>query len=208
MWSRDESMAKDSSNKNQDFQTALEKDQVVYIGNHGNPDIRGPFMGSYKCMQNHFANNRTYTRIVTDNTANANKETIKLKQQRQRQDMIDRCWSENKYILDLSIVDSTEGYSYKVGTAFTDKIKTLYRVFIDYLDYDEIIIVGAYRRYSDWLPSTYKEGMKNYCLSYNFQHTKHPNSTLDIVIQFKNEGRNWKKNSVQKGIIIYMKHYH
>ena len=64
--------------------------------------------------------------------------------------MIDRCWSENKYILDLSIVDSTEGYSYKVGTAFTDKIKTLYRVFIDYLDYGEIIIVGAYRRYSDW----------------------------------------------------------
>ena len=47
-------------------------------------------------------------------------------------------------------MDSTEGYSYKVGTAFTDKIKTLYRVFIDYLDYDEIIIVGAYRRYSDW----------------------------------------------------------
>ena len=50
----------------------------------------------------------------------------------------------------------------------------------------------------------YKEGMKNYCLSYNFQHTKHPNSTLDkdrtqkrycdsiwnYIRNFKNEGRN------------------
>ena len=135
-------------------------------------------MESFRCMKIQFANNITYTssRIVADSgSANANKETI-MKQQ-QRQHMIDTCWSKNKYILDSSIVDSDEGYSYRGGTVFIDKIKDLYTVFIDYLDYDEIIIVGAYRRYYDWLPSTYKEGMKNYCLSYNLYQTSDKDST-------------------------------
>jgi hypothetical protein len=132
-------------------------------------------MESFRCMKLHFTSNITYTHytssIADDN--NTNNETImKLKRQQQRQHMIDTCWSEeNKYILELSIVDSDEGYSYRGGTVFRDKIKDLYKVFIDYLDYDEIIIVGAYRRYYDWLPSTYKEGMKNYCLSYNLYQT-------------------------------------
>ncbi|OEU12552.1 hypothetical protein FRACYDRAFT_243804 [Fragilariopsis cylindrus CCMP1102] len=164
------SIQKDSSNTNPDFQTALEQDQVVYVGKFADRSKRGPFMDSFRCMKIQFANNITYTSSIVDNGNDNDNETI-VKRQQQRQHMIDTCWSKNKYILELSIVDSTEGYSYKGGTEFTNKIKDFYTVFIDYLDYDEIIIVGAYRRYYDWLPSTYKEGMKNYCLSYNLYQT-------------------------------------
>jgi hypothetical protein len=153
---------------------------VVYIGKFADRSKRGPFMESFRCMKLHFTSNITYTHytsIADDNNTN-NEIIMKLKRQQQRQHMIDTCWSEeNKYILDLSIVDSTEGYSYKGGIEFTNKIKEFYTVFIDYLDYDEIIIVGAYRRYYDWLPSTYKEGMKNYCLSYNLYSTSDKDST-------------------------------
>merc|ERR1712194_835622 len=115
-------------------------------------------------MKLHFTKNITYTHytsIANDN--NVNNEIMKLKRQQQRQDMIDTCWSKNKYILDSSIAGSDEGYSYNAGEQFADTIKYLYKVFIDYFEYDEIIIVGAYRRYYDWLPSTYKEEMRKFC---------------------------------------------
>jgi hypothetical protein len=130
-------------------------------------------------MKDKFTNNLAYTIIADNANANANANATKKRQQ-QRQEMIDTCWSENKYILELSIIDSNEGYSYSIGEKFADNIKDIYKVFIEYLQYDEIIIVGAYRRYYDWLPSTYKESMKNYCLSYNLGYKNNPNKSTVI----------------------------
>ena len=189
------------SGQNKDFQTALQLDKVVYIGKYADRSKRLPFTNSYRCMKLHFTSNITYTHytsIADDN--NANNEVMKLKRrQQQRQDMIDTCWSKNKYILDSSIVGSDEGYSYKGGTEFTNKIQDFYKVFIDYFEYDEIIIVGAYRRYYDWLPSTYKEEMRKFCLSYNLQYTMNPNSTSD-----KDSTRNKACKSVWKYISGYI----
>jgi hypothetical protein len=121
-------------------------------------------------MKNNYVHNNTTNITMLDHldtNDNDDEEEEEEEEKRvQKQEMIDKCWIHNKYMLDLSIVSSSEGYSYVIKN-FGKRIESYYKIFIDYFGYDEIIIVGAYRRYYDWLPSTYKESIKNYCLSYN-----------------------------------------
>lgn len=85
-----------------------------------------------------------------------------------RQAFIDRCWIitiEGKgkidfsYMLDSSILDSDEAYSYPNRGDPGKK----FRLF-DILGYETLVVVGAYRRYADWLVSAYTQSMKKSCL--------------------------------------------
>ena len=78
-----------------------------------------------------------------------------------KKDIIEKCWQGTtmKKMIEMNIIDSDEGYSYQLDKLQVT-IQMYHTIFLDYLDYDELIIVGAYRRYFDWLPSTYKERMK------------------------------------------------
>jgi len=119
-----------------------------------------------KMMKMNYNTNTTRNTIAD----NANATERQQQRQEQREVMINKCWinnSNNKYMLeDLSIVLSDETHSYNMEK-YLDKIESYYKIFIDYLQYDEIIIVGGYRRYYDWLQSAYKENTRKRCLSYN-----------------------------------------
>ena len=94
-----------------------------------------------------------------------------------RPDFLETCFKTNKYQLKMNILDSDEGHSYmdskeehtyKNGIKFQRKIHELRVLYVDYLHYDEFIVVGAYRRFYNWLPSAYRELMKNHCFAYGY----------------------------------------
>ena len=78
-----------------------------------------------------------------------------------------KCWER---YLDKSLVLSDEWYSSTKDDFFEQELHNLIRVFVDYLGYDEIVIVGAYRRYFDWMGSAYKQRAKNMCLHQVEEH--------------------------------------
>ena len=83
-----------------------------------------------------------------------------------RPDFLDTCFKENKYQLEMNILDSSEENSYRGGIQFQRQIHDLRVLYADYLHYDEFIVVGAYRRFYNWLPSAHRERMKNFCFAY------------------------------------------
>ena len=87
-----------------------------------------------------------------------------------RPDFLETCFKENRYQLEMNILDSDEGHSYNGGIKFQRKINDLRVLYVDYLHYAEFIVVGAYRRFYNWLPSAHREQMKTYCFAYG--HSK------------------------------------
>ena len=83
-----------------------------------------------------------------------------------------KCWIRRgidfRYMLDYSIVDSEEGYSYKSKHGDNGNQFFLF----DILGYRRLLVVGAYRRYADWLVSAYTERIKGMCLSPNLEGSK------------------------------------
>ncbi len=86
-----------------------------------------------------------------------------------RKRFIDNCWIQSiggdaidfSYMLNSSIVDSDESYSY---TLKHRKVGIRFRIF-DILGYERLVVVGAYRRYADWLVSAYTQSIKKRCIS-------------------------------------------
>lgn len=59
-------------------------------------------------------------------------------------------------MLEYSLIDSDEAYSYSVNTDIGRLLKAF-----DILGYDQVIVIGAYRGYADWLVSTYNQKTKS-----------------------------------------------
>ena len=79
-----------------------------------------------------------------------------------RRDLIQNCWKGKfEHMLDYNIVDSGEEYSY-ISWDQT-KLGRRFRIF-DILGYERLVLVGAYRRYADWIVSTYRQKIKAACL--------------------------------------------
>ena len=81
-----------------------------------------------------------------------------------KQEFLQRCWVFNyngtmidfSYMLNFNMVDSNEEYSYKNGHVHNGQ---QFRIF-DILGYEQLLVVGAYRRYADWLISAYTQSIK------------------------------------------------
>ena len=130
---------KDSS-KHPRMQKALEKDHVVYQGLHAERRNHRPFKLANKCMYS----------IINNVTLNTTKELL-----------LD-CWSKKELGIDRfdlikkNIVYSYESLSYKKDSPKI-QIQRIHEIYMKYLDYDELIVVGTYRRYAEWIASAYKE---------------------------------------------------
>jgi len=82
------------------------------------------------------------------------------------------CWSKEKLgfktdrfdLIEKNIVFSFEGLSYKKDKP-RKEIQRIHDIYIKYLGYDELIVVGAYRRYAEWIASAYKEFTRQRCLT-------------------------------------------
>ena len=98
---------------------------------------------------------------TTIDVINKELETNTEKRASLRQTLIDECWVHSQgrtdfsYMLDFSILDSDEAYSYATNRNLRKKIRLF-----DILGYDTLIIVGAYRRYADWLVSAFNQQVK------------------------------------------------
>ena len=87
-----------------------------------------------------------------------------------KEKFLQQCWTgwfrkEEKridisYMLNFSIVDSDEMYSYH----HTHDKNWLRFWMFDILGYERLLVVGAYRRYADWLVSAYTEKNKPQCM--------------------------------------------
>lgn len=142
------------------FRKELIRDDVVYVGRYQSNNEQ--FIQVKECLLS-----------VMDN----------INQQKQDRHIItkklQKCFKKSKKYKNLfekSIVDSDEGYT-RGGDSFssdfsnserdigTEHLHKLQKIFVDYLGYDKIIIVGAYRRYYEWLPSMYRQFVGNDCLT-------------------------------------------
>ncbi len=89
-----------------------------------------------------------------------------------KQKFLQHCWTrwlsgrtiDISYMLNFSIVDSDEAYSYHRGHK-----KNAWRFWMfDILGYERLLVVGAYRRYAEWMVSAYTERNKVMCMdAYN-----------------------------------------
>jgi len=171
---------KDSSKK-KGFKKSLDKDEVIYVGKFsgGNKKDNPTFIKSINCMEMEFKkklnlnlnlNSNLNSNLMKDNKNknNNNNNGTATKRLNNKQEIINKCWMDNKYMIESTrgIIHSNEDHSYNYENYnLYDRIKLYKKIFLDYLGYNEIIIVGAYRRYYDWIPSTYKERMKLECLT-------------------------------------------
>ena len=194
---------------------ALQHDNTLYVGKfHSRMDTRiQEWRSSMACMTTHIfgTNNGNYSYGV-----NKNGHTIILpiihisvndtEKKKQKQLLVDQCWQQQQgynntntmmmmngttTIQEMNIIDSDEGYSYQLEK-LRDRIQIYHTIFVDYLHYDEVIIVGTYRRYYDWLPSTWKEQTKNFCFGFDIPRHKEylhsPKNTCNSLWDFM-----WKR---------------
>ncbi len=111
------------------------------------------------------SNNYTSNKLLVDQRLETDGKTrLSL-----RQSFTENCWIQksNKgirtdfsYMLNSSIVDSFEGYSYS-GKA--KDVAKKFRIF-DILGYERLLVVGAYRRYAEWIVSAYTQAIKRKCI--------------------------------------------
>jgi len=106
------------------------------------------------------SNNNTSNKLLVDQRLESDDETrLSL-----RQSFLENCWIQNgidfSYMLNSSIVTSDEAYSY--GT-HVKKIKKKIQIF-DILGYERLVVVGAYRRYAEWIVSAYTQLIKKICI--------------------------------------------
>jgi len=115
----------------------LQKDNTRYFGRLGGKPTRY-FFNANKCMDKIIKNEHiTTTKLL----------------------LLD-CWKDEEVgTLEMNIIYSDEGFSYgpKWVKWHVNRIKAIY---VDYFDYDEIIVVGGYRRYGEWMKSVYSEWAK------------------------------------------------
>ena len=163
------SFQKDSG-LNWNYTKSLFQDNVIYIGRN------------WKTNQ---IRNQEFTRIKVCmmNIYNEKIQTKKNGQQQQNDEknkdiitsLLLDCWQNNnintssRMTPEYSLIDSDEMYmstdwSSSVGIQHLEALRS---IFVDYLYYEEFLVVGAYRRYIQWLPSTYRQitGNSPGCLS-------------------------------------------
>ena len=82
-----------------------------------------------------------------------------------RRTFINDCWTEKyRYMLEYSHIDSNEEYSYtNPMNPDPTQVGTQLKIY-DILGYDRVLVIGAYRRYAEWLTSTYNQLTKVSCL--------------------------------------------
>jgi len=123
-------------------------------------------------LENYYSdsNSSSSDRAVIDKRLETDEET----RASLRKTFTDECWTgkqENsfEYMLDSSIVDSNEGYSYRYRSKNSKKsinyrvLGRRFRIF-DILGYERLVVVGAYRRYAEWLASAYTQSVKKPCM--------------------------------------------
>ena len=186
------------SGEDRGYRHALQQDQTLYVGKfHSKQDPRiQAWRSALDCMKTHifgakgnysYAVNEKGDTIIVPILHRSVHDTKKKKKKKQL--FIDHCWQQQgtttnpndtlmmngtTTLQEMNIVISDEGYSYKLEK-LREKIQMYHTIFVDYLHYEEVIIVGTYRRYYDWLPSTWKEHMKNFCFGFDIpRHTEYP----------------------------------
>ena len=175
-----------------------EKDNVIYVGKRivegwSSPNYRKKIRtGSdgksisprdemmahnhaVSCMENILVNyfnksNSSEHMALLENLFNNDEET----RASIRRSVLAECWTWKnrsfKYMLNSSIVDSSEGYSYTT-IGITQKLGARLRM-MDIMGYERLIVVGGYRRYADWLVSVYTEQNKRNCLKHEIMGIK------------------------------------
>jgi hypothetical protein len=141
-----------------------------------------------------------------------------------REQFINDCWRKGtlhakrqrnptpidfSYMLDYSLVDSNEGYSYVggrgrkhsvdgFGYTFSGISETMgrqhFRVF-DILGYEKLFVVGVYRRYAEWIVSAYGQSIKKSSLYPNRFHGQKKHRPCAGLQAFLNEHALKKGNS-------------
>lgn len=112
-----------------------------------------------------------------------------------RQQFIDNCYTDHEYMLNYSIVDSSEGYSYN---HVYKRVKSEFQIF-DILGYERLIVVGAYRRYADWIVSAYTQHIKNPYLLPNLDGKNMPVPCVGIGDFLRKN----QKNSTEYSTLFY-----
>ena len=106
--------------------------------------------------------------VNTTNSTTITKDVVLTFEEKKKM-IRNRCWKEkpNMVYNTTGLVFSNEFYSTMLSGR-DDWLSVLYpqfyNLFINYLDYDELIIIGGYRRYYDWILSAYKQRTKQTCL--------------------------------------------
>jgi len=145
------------SSQNKNFTRALANDGVLYIGKFSKRESR--FEKGMECSRG----------VITGGEVPENHSTGTISISgltfKQKQDVIKKeCWGSHQELIQRSLIFSSEFYSVAKYDFVGDLFPLYQQVFIDYLGYDEIIIIGAYRRYGEWLSSAYKQRAKQTCL--------------------------------------------
>ena len=129
-----------------------------------------------KCMQQLLEDYYVIRNNTSAMSVNVELETDEETRFSLRKRFIDNCWIQSigrdaidfSYMLNSSIVDSDESYSYKLK--HLKKFGNQFRIF-DILGYERLVVVGAYRRYADWLVSAFTQSNKR-CMVPNLEGLK------------------------------------
>ena len=106
-----------------------------------------------------------------------------------RQQFRDHCWRQTfsrknetqdfSYMLDYSLVKSDESLSYLQGIKYKTLLGLHFRAF-DILGYQKLLLVGAYRRWADWIVSVYTQWAKDQCLRLSLKGIHPEQACADI----------------------------
>ena len=182
-----------------------EKDDIIYVGKliatNGKSKIRTIHGKSITITHERqmFARVTNCMLELLDNYYRTNSNTGSMAQINERLDtdeetraslkeaFVDTCWKPQAgtYMLESSIIDSNEAYSYRPNNRA--KLGKKFRIF-SILGYTRLMVVGAYRRYADWIVSAYLQNMKNGpCLCENqtgLQRTKPCGAMKDFLDKY------------------------
>lgn len=144
---------KDSA-EDPNFTRALQNDNTIYVGKFAPKSVKKSFEAALECTDRVI--NTTATSINGSRVMNFSETQQRIKEE---------CWGghDTRNMIQSNIIDSNEQYSTDDKLLHEDIIPRVKKIFIDYLDYDEIIIIGSYRRYALWLQSAYNEQIKQIC---------------------------------------------
>jgi len=159
-----------------------EKDRVIYVG-------KRPFMDKDGREKNLYDGNRTVRTIDGKSITPRDEQRAYFKMKHCMMEQLDArdpqlviddeakaslrekflkdCWNKYqggkyRYMLDYSIIDSDEGYSYRNKKRKKTKSATFLKLIqvFDILGYDKLVVVAAYRRYAQWLVSVFHQNIK------------------------------------------------
>ena len=167
--------------RNPDVIKALKKDNTLTVGRY---TLESGYWRANRCME----------KIIH----NAKIKSTKL--------LLLDCWKGNEEALQMNIIHSDESFSYKANF-IQRKVDNVKAIYLKYFDYDEVIVVGAYRRYGEWLASVYSQWAKNKCLESEIWPTE-----MDVVTSHKPSCQNiWtyiKRHIIAPDYNAIEKEYH